>query len=224
MIRIPPLVGQQQQPLPLVPRQQEERPSSPCQQDKRPPLLRRQDKRPPSPPQQHKRPSLPGQQQHERPSLPRQQHKMPSLPRERPSSSMSNRSNSSNRTRSSSTEVRDSSSTPRRRTLGTFVYTNNGRTGICSAVHGTALFGILKLAGAHPTGLIGTLGHSNRSSWFQNNTTALFQANGPLGMFKEVSPAVLERHFAVAQGQAKEYFDWNHSTDQTSAAHEDVPQ
>ncbi len=136
---------------------------------------------------------------------------------------MSNRFNSSNRTRSSSTEVRDSFSTPRRRTLGPFVYTNNGRTGICSAVHGTALVGILQLAGAHPTGLIGMLGHSNRSSWFQNNTTALFQADGPLGMFKEVSPAVLAQNFAVAQGQAKEYFDRNHSADQTGAAHKDVP-
>jgi hypothetical protein len=110
-------------------------------------------------------------------------------------------------------EVRDSSSNPRRQTLGPFVYTNNGRTGIRSAVHGMALVGILQLAGAHPTGLIGTLGHSNQSSWFQNNTTALFQANGPLGMFKEVSPAVLARHFAIAQGQAKEYFDCNHSAD-----------
>ncbi len=134
---------------------------------------------------------------------------------------MSNRSNSSNRTRSSSTEVHDSSSTPRRQTLGP---TNNGRTGICSAVHGTALVRILQLAGAHPTGLIGMLGHSNRSSWFQNNTTALFQADGPLGMFKEVSPAVLARHFTVAQGQAKEYFGRNHSADQTGAAHKDVPQ
>ena len=125
---------------------------------------------------------------------------------------------------SNSTEVHNSSSTPRRRTLGPFVYTTNGRTGIRSASHGTALVGILQLAGAHPTGLIGTLGHSNRSSWFQNNTTALFQADGPLGMFKEVSPAVLARHFAVAQGQAKEYFDRNHSADQTGAAHEDVPQ
>ncbi len=43
-------------------------------------------------------------------------------------------------------------------------------------------------------------------------------------MFKEVSPAVLAQHFAVAQGQAKEYFDRNHSVDQTGAAHKDVPQ
>jgi hypothetical protein len=42
-------------------------------------------------------------------------------------------------------------------------------------------------------------------------------------MFKVVSPLVLLRHFAVAQGQAKDMFDRSHSTDQTGAAHEDVP-
>jgi hypothetical protein len=43
-------------------------------------------------------------------------------------------------------------------------------------------------------------------------------------MFKSVVPSVLSRHFAIAQGQAKEYFDRNHSADQTGAAYEDVPQ
>ena len=42
-------------------------------------------------------------------------------------------------------------------------------------------------------------------------------------MFKVVSPLVLLRHFAVVQGQAKDMFDRSHSTDQTGAAHEDVP-
>jgi hypothetical protein len=72
-------------------------------------------------------------------------------------------------------------------------------------------------------GLISTLGHNNRLAWFQENTPVLFQADGPLGMFKVVSPLVLLRHFAVAQGQAKDMFDRSHSTDQTGAAHEDVP-
>jgi len=72
-------------------------------------------------------------------------------------------------------------------------------------------------------GLISTLGHNNRLAWFQENTPVLFQADGPLGIFKVASPLVLLRHFAVAQGQAKDMFDRSHSTDQTGAAHEDVP-
>ncbi len=57
-----------------------------------------------------------------------------------------------------------------------------------------------------------------------NNTAALFQSDGLLGMFKEISMAVLARHFAVAQGEAKEYFDRNHLANQTGSAHKDVPQ
>jgi hypothetical protein len=116
------------------------------------------------------------------------------------------------------------SSTPRRRVaLGPFVYTNNERTGIRSANHEAGLIGILQLAGAHETGLISTLGHNNRQGWFQDNIPVLFQADGPLGMFNVVSPLVLLRHFAVAQGQAKDMFDRFHSADQTGATHEDVP-
>ena len=156
------------------------------------------------PPQQE-----PRHQREERPSSPHQQEERPPSRQqeERPSSSMSNRS-----------------STPRRRVaLGPFVHTNNGRTGIRSANHEAGLIGILQLAGAHETGLISTLGHNNRLAWFQDNITVLFQADGPLGMFKVVSPLVLLRHFAVAQGQAKDMFDRSHSADQTGAAQEDVP-
>lgn len=151
----------------------------------------------------------PRHQREERPSSPHQQEERPPSRQqeERPSSSMSNRS-----------------STPRRRVaLGPFVHTNNGRTGIRSANHEAGLIGILQLAGAHEMGLISTLGHNNRLAWFQENTPVLFQADGPLGIFKVASPLVLLRHFAVAQGQAKDMFDRSHSTDQTGAAHEDVP-
>ena len=43
-------------------------------------------------------------------------------------------------------------------------------------------------------------------------------------MLKPVVASVLSRYFTIAQGQAKEYIDRNHSADQTGAAHEDVPQ
>ncbi len=95
--------------------------------------------------------------------------------------------------------------------------------GIRSANHAAGIIGILQLAGAHETGFLGTLGQNNRIAWFQENTEALFQTGGPLGMFKSVSPPVLARHFAAAQAQAKELYDRNHSADQTGAAHEDLP-
>jgi hypothetical protein len=46
----------------------------------------------------------------------------------------------------------------RRVPLGPFVFTSNGRTGIRSTDHANGLIGILQLAGAHPSRLIGTLG------------------------------------------------------------------
>jgi hypothetical protein len=89
--------------------------------------------------------------------------------------------------------------------------------------HAAGLIGIIQLAGAHPTGLIGTLGHNNRTNWFQENIDALFQSNGPLGMFNLISPLVLARYFSLASIQARERYDWNHSADQSGAAHKDVP-
>jgi hypothetical protein len=111
----------------------------------------------------------------------------------------------------------------RRVPLGPFVFTSNGRTGIRSTNHANGLIGILQLAGAHPSGLIGTFGYHNRQTWFQENVDAIFQSDGPLGMFNRVSHLVLARHFSMASSQAKEMYDHLHSNDQTSAAHEDVP-
>jgi hypothetical protein len=60
--------------------------------------------------------------------------------------------------RLSSTE--GTSNAPHRRSaLGPFVFNSNGRTGIRTANHAAGLIGILQLAGAHPSGLVGTLGH-----------------------------------------------------------------
>jgi len=103
------------------------------------------------------------------------------------------------------------------------VHTSNGRTGIRSANHAAGLIGFIQLAGAHPSGLIGTLGHNNWTIWFQDNTEAIFQADGPLGMFRSVLPAVLARHFAAASIQARDFYDHNHLVDQSGAAHKDVP-
>jgi hypothetical protein len=82
---------------------------------------------------------------------------------------------------------------------------------------------ILQLAGAHPSGLIGTLGYNNRQTWFQENADAIFQSDGPLGMFNQVSPLVLARYFSIASNHAKELYNHHHSNNQSGAAHEDVP-
>jgi hypothetical protein len=75
--------------------------------------------------------------------------------------------------------------------------------GIRSANHAAGLIGLIQLAVAHPSGLIGNLGHNNRTTWFQDNTKAIFQADRPLGMLRSVSSAVLVRHFATASNQAR---------------------
>ncbi len=83
----------------------------------------------------------------------------------------------------------------RRVPLGPFVFTSNGRTGVRSTNHANGLIGILQLAGAYPSGLIGTLGYHNRQTWFQENVDAIFQSDGPHGRFNRVSHLVLARHF-----------------------------
>jgi hypothetical protein len=139
---------------------------------------------------------------------------------ERLSSSLSN--TTTNSTRLPATD--GVSNTARRRVpLGPFVFTTNGRTGVRSTNHANGLIGILQLASAHPSGLIGTLGYNNRQTWFQENVDTIFQSDGPLGMFNRVSPLVLARYFSMASNQAKELYDRHHSNDQSDAAHEDVP-
>jgi hypothetical protein len=82
---------------------------------------------------------------------------------------------------------------------------------------------LLQLAGAHPNRLIGTLGHNNWTTWFQENIDSIFQTNGPIGVFNQISPLVLARHFSTALNQAKELYDHHYSNDQSGAAHKDVP-
>jgi hypothetical protein len=67
------------------------------------------------------------------------------------------------------------------------------------------------------------LGHNQQTQWFNEHVDAFFQADGPLGMFNQVSPLVLFRHFSAASNQARALFDRRHSNDQSSAEHEDIP-
>ncbi len=101
---------------------------------------------------------------------------------ERLSSSLSN--TTTNSTHSPANES-VSNAACRRVPLGPFVFTSNGRTGIRSKNHANGLIGILQLAGAHPSGLIGTLGYHNQQTWFQENVDAIFQSDGPLGSLTE---------------------------------------
>ena len=111
----------------------------------------------------------------------------------------------------------------RRSALGGFVFTSNGRSGIRSANHAAGIIGLIQLAGAHPSRWEGTLGHNQRTQWFTENVDAFFQADGPLGMFSQVSPLVLLRHFSAASNQARALFDRRHSNDQSGVEHEDIP-
>ena len=89
------------------------------------------------------------------------------------------------------TSVRTSGS--RRVPLGGFLQTLGGVTTIRSSRHATALIGIMQLAGAHQSGLLGSIGHGNRITWFTSNTTTLFQSDGPLGGYNAVLVTVLMR-------------------------------
>ena len=99
----------------------------------------------------------------------------------------------------------------RRSALGGFVFTSNGRSGIRSANHAAGIIGLIQLAGAHPSSWEGTLGHNQRTQWFNENVDAFFQADGPFGMFNQVSPLVLLGHFSAASNQARALFDRRHS-------------
>ena len=119
------------------------------------------------------------------------------------------------------TSVRTSGS--RRVPLGGFLQTLGGVTTIRSSRHATALIGIMQLAGAHQSGLLGSIGHGNRITWFTSNTTTLFQPDGPLGGYNTVSVTVLMRHFVAAERHARGMYVLSHSNDVTGAEHEDVP-
>ncbi len=101
--------------------------------------------------------------------------------------------------------------------------TRVGVTTIRLPRHATALIRIMQLAGAHPSGLLGSMGHSNCQAWFQSTASALFQSDGPLGGFNKVSASVLMQHVGVAERHARGMYGRSHSSDTTGAEHEDVP-
>jgi hypothetical protein len=64
---------------------------------------------------------------------------------------------------------------------------------------------------AHPelfflTILPGSIGNTGRGAWFAANLDVLFQDNGPLGAFTPIRHQMLQRHFGVAQRQARTYY------------------
>ena len=122
------------------------------------------------------------------------------------STSTSNTSQSASTANTSTANTSEGTTTNAARrcsALGGFVFTSNGRSGIRSANHAAGIIGLIQLAGAHPSSWEGTLGHNQRTQWFNENVDAFFQADGPLGMFNQVSPLVLLRHFSAASNQAR---------------------
>jgi hypothetical protein len=107
--------------------------------------------------------------------------------------------------------------------LGGFVWDTPERTGICDSARATAIIGILQLAASHPQGYMGSIGNNRRTAWFTATSFILFQEDGPLGSFNPVHPMILMRHFGAAQHQAREFFDWQHSSEQSGAGKEEIP-
>jgi hypothetical protein len=124
------------------------------------------------------------------------------------STSSAGSSSTSNAGRSCLSSTKGTFNAPcRQSALGPFVFNSNGRTCIQSANHTAGLIGILQLAGAHPSGLVGTLGHNNWTVWFKDNIEAIFQSDGPMGMYNPISLLVLLRHFALALNHVREVYD-----------------
>ena len=114
-----------------------------------------------------------------------------------------------------------SNTTQGRRQMMGFV--NPAATDIRSDEHATALLGVLQLAGAHPEGIVGSLGHNNRSTWLRDNNNALFAADGPLSAYHPLTISVMQRHLRNAQQAARIVYERDHSNDQSGAAQEVVP-
>jgi hypothetical protein len=113
--------------------------------------------------------------------------------------------------------------TRRHQALGGFVWDTPERTGIRNSAHASALVGILQLAKAHPQGYMGSIGNTGRGAWFAANLDVLFQDDGPLGAFTPIRHQMLQRHFGVAQRQARTYYTQQHSSEQSGAGEEEIP-
>lgn len=106
------------------------------------------------------------------------------------------------------------------RALGGFI---DGSGNIKSGAHASALLGLLHLAANSPGGIVYTLGYSRRTSWFNDNISTFFRADGPLGAFTPIQAQQVRRHFKTAENAAKAHYDRSHSSDQNGSSHEDVP-
>jgi hypothetical protein len=80
-----------------------------------------------------------------------------------------------NTSTANTSDVTTTNAARRRSALGGFVFTSNGRSGIQSANHAAGIIGLIQLAGAHPSRWEGTLGHNQRTQWFNENVDAFFK-------------------------------------------------
>jgi hypothetical protein len=110
-----------------------------------------------------------------------------------------------------------------RQVLGGFVWDTPERTGIRDSIRATGIIGIMQLAASHPQGYMGSIGNNGRTAWFTATLSVLFQEDGPLGLFNPVCPMILMRHFGAAQCQAREFFNRQHSSEQSGAGKEEIP-
>jgi hypothetical protein len=107
--------------------------------------------------------------------------------------------------------------------LGGIVWDTPERTGIHDSARATGIIGILQLAASHPQGYMGSISNNKRTAWFTATSSVLFQEDGPLGSFNPVCPMILMGHFGAAQHQAREFFNQQHSSEQSGAGKEEIP-
>jgi len=157
-----------------------------------------------------------------RPRRPRQVEQAASTLTGNTAISLAASSSSSSAATSSASRSGAASSSRRNRAMQGFVHGRN-MSGIWSPAHGSALIGILQIAGAHENGILGSLGHGHRTAWITQNRSAFFRVGGPLAAYNELSATVLMRHLGDAESEARAIFDRSHSNDPTGAEQEDVP-
>ncbi len=106
--------------------------------------------------------------------------------------------------------------------LGSFL--NRVEIEIWSNDHAMALIRFLKLGGDHPNGIDSAFGHNYWISWFWSHIDGLFSEDGPPGRYVPLSANVLVCYVGQAQVLVRSFYDQDHSNEQSSAAHKDVPE
>ena len=81
---------------------------------------------------------------------------------------------------------------------------------------------MLQLAGGHPDGIAGALGHNNRAELVRCNIDAIFRVDGPMGRFILLTARVFQCHLGAAQRLAQSMYTREHSNNPSGARHEDV--